>query len=165
MENCDYCHSKVKNENYETYLASSFGIIDMKTELLQLRKEVKTLKEENSKLTKELTGEEQVPIINGKIEDLKLEFKNACKENDIKLTLDMKGSRVRYSFKSEKTKKYRRINFVFNFDKKILFGRVDQLVKDLTNWIIDGNWEQNSNGWSYGVKYLNFKKMFLIYSC
>lgn len=123
---------------------------------------VAELEEENRKLKEELRLQHEPKINKGSPRILMDDFKDSCRARKIRLTLDLTANRVRYFFKTQKGKKYRRIDFKMQVNQETLYGRTDQLVRDIADWVQDHDWSHNSRGFSYYLRYLNFEDKFLI---
>ena len=93
--------------------------------------EIRKLQNENLRLKMQLAKVK--PVIGEEVENyikLKKEIKNACKKNQIKLSYTKKTDQLRYCFKVQ-DKKYRRIDFSFEFTLASARDKLDDLVKTI----------------------------------
>lgn len=158
---CRFCYSKVKKDKTLLYLDNLNEDHLDKEENRLLREIVVKLEEENRNLRRELLMQNMPKVNKGSINILKDDFKKACEGRKIKLALDLEANRVRFSYKS-KNKKYRRLDFKLEANPETLFGRADQLVRDIADWVQDHDWSHNSRGFSYYVRYIEIEDKFLI---
>ena len=124
----------MKKPQIQTYMENLSSYSSEKSEKMLLVLKVAELEEEIRRLKQELRLQTRPQINKSSTKTLKEDFKDSCHARKIKLTLDLKANRVRYFFKSQKEKKYRRIDFKMEVNPETLYGRTDQLVRDIADW-------------------------------
>jgi hypothetical protein len=116
---------------FEKYQVACKQHADTKSDLEVAMAEIRKLQDENLRLkmqlakVKPMIGEDVVDYI-----QFKREIKIACKKNKIKLSYTKKTDQLRYCFKVEE-KKYRRIDFCFNFTLASAREKLDDLIKTI----------------------------------
>ena len=131
MISCSLCNTKVPRKKLSSYQIACQENSHIKSHLDLALAEIRKLQNENLQLKMQLAKVK--PVIGDEVEDyinLKREIKMACKKNKIKLSYTKKTDQLRYCFKVEE-KKYRRIDFSFEFSLASARDKLDDLVKTI----------------------------------
>ena len=99
MKNCEFCKSKLDNNNRESYLQAL-------REIDGLKSQVKLIKQENLSLKNGTSA--------GKMLDFRKKFKKLCREHGVKMSYDSMNKRLRFSYKGIGIKLYRRVDIRFS---------------------------------------------------
>jgi hypothetical protein len=145
----------IQSENFEVSNQREEGIHMIGEEMKESDDEIITLEKIAFARIKKLELNKKKEI--DKAKDL---LKRICKLNDIKLSYEPKGNRIRYSFKSKKTNKFLRLDLHlgFIFQKVMLIpGLGEDMVKTIKDHIGDGDWGINCRGGSLRLDYNGIK--------
>jgi hypothetical protein len=160
-QTCNFCKGKIRRNHKTDYNKSVDDYEQMKKDMEEIRsllelkeQEISELKKLNIHLNDQILRRGSILIREENVDNAKLNFKNACLKHKIRLSYDHKGSRIRFSFKSDTNKKYYRVNFKLAFSPTIaLQNDADKIIEKIKEFLNGIFFERQTNDFLCEIKY------------